>query len=175
MIDPEDRPDILNLSFSAFTEDDEPPPAISGVLRRLTDDGVVAVASAGNDGSCRAAFPAALSYVVAVGALSPLGQAFFSNYGPWVDACAPGVDVVSRYFTDDGKTKDSDGDLFAGWASWSGTSFAAPAVVGAIVARSSAVPAASPARERLASAVKAVVREPSLMRYPGLGTIVNVT
>ena len=38
--------------------------------------------------------------MIAVGALDAGGRAAFSNFGSWVDACAPGVDVVSTFFTD---------------------------------------------------------------------------
>jgi hypothetical protein len=80
-----------------------------------------------------------------------------------VRACAPGVDVVSTFFTQ----WDAQGDeKFAGWARWSGTSFAAPAVVGALAR----------AMQRGLSgedAVAVVIDDPSLLRIPGLGTVVN--
>jgi subtilisin family serine protease len=44
-------------------------------------------------------FPAALPSVVSVGALDQSGRADFSNFGGWVDCCAPGVDVVSTFFS----------------------------------------------------------------------------
>ena len=50
----------------------------------------------------------------------------FSPDAPWVDALAPGVDVVS--------TCDAVGDGTGVFARWSGTSFAAAAVTGAIAA-----------------------------------------
>jgi len=69
--------------------------------------------------------------VVSVGAVGPSGRAWFSNYGGWVDACAPGIDVVSTYFTSH-KESAAPGRKFEGWATWSGTSFAAPKVAAAI-------------------------------------------
>ena len=72
--------------------------------------------------------------MVGVGAVDADGRSVFSNFGPWVDASAPGVDVVSTFFTEFDDT-DADGvcvDRYRGWASWSGTSFAAPKVAGAI-------------------------------------------
>ena len=58
----------------------------------------VVVASAGNDATSRRTYPAALPGVVGVGALDGNRPAAFSNFGPWVDACAPAVDVVSTFF-----------------------------------------------------------------------------
>ena len=95
------------------------------------------IASAGNNGSCRQYFPAALPDVIAVGALDSAGRAAFSNFGPWVDACAPGVEVVSTFFTDHKDRLDGSNGVvnqYRGWASWSGTSFAAPKVA-AVVAQ----------------------------------------
>ena len=40
----------------------------------------------------------ALHRVIGVGAVTAAGRAWFSNFGGWVDACAPGVDVVSTFF-----------------------------------------------------------------------------
>ena len=66
--------------------------------------------------------------------------AWFSNFGGWVDACAPGVDVVSTFFdfSEDLALFPELDDLkprqFNGWARWSGTSFSAPKVA-AIVAQ----------------------------------------
>ena len=60
-------------------------------------------------------------------------QAWFSNFGPWVDACAPGVDVVSTFFDEfDEVLPDRPPREYRGWARWSGTSFSAPKVAAAI-------------------------------------------
>lgn len=51
--------------------------------------------AAGNDGYQFGA-PASYSGCIAVGAITPYGaRSTFSNYGEWVDICAPGVDVLS--------------------------------------------------------------------------------
>lgn len=84
--------------------------------------------------------------LVAVGALNPDGTAaLFSNDGPWVRAWRPGAAVVSTVPTtfdggqqassrvegDDGTRSTIDPDNFAsGFATWSGTSFAAPILAG---------------------------------------------
>lgn len=132
---------------------------------------VVFVAAAGNEGSCVEQYPAALPSVIGVAALGPTGPAPWSNYGKWVDACAPGADIVSSFFAEfDGDTPPINGldsDDFVQWATWSGTSFAAPVVVAAL------------AREMVttsctaAEAVDRVVRAPHLARLPYMGTIVN--
>ena len=98
-------------------------------MRGLQRSGWVVVASAGNDATCQPAYPAALPDVVAVGALGQFGPAPFTNYGPWVRACAPGVDVVSTFFEQWQSTIDA-AERYEEWVRWSGTSFAAPAVTG---------------------------------------------
>ena len=107
------------------------------------------------------------------GAVGPAGPAPFTNYGPWVRASAPGVDVVSSFFSTfrgpaQATTRGgADPDDFAEWATWSGTSFAAPVVVAALARQLQA--GASPAE-----AVACVVDAPGLLRIPDLGTIVNL-
>ena len=161
---------VLNLSFGGYTMDG--PGLLATAIRRAQARGYVVVASAGNDGVCRPAYPAALPDVISVGAIGPAGPAPFSNHGPSVRACAPGVDLVSTFFTGvDGPQPESDGydpDEFEGCALWSGTSFSAPIVAGAL------------AHHKLTrgvtmrDAVDRVIDDPSLLRIPGLGTVVNV-
>jgi hypothetical protein len=90
--------DLVVMGFGTYGTDDRPPP-MAGAIRRLLRTALV-VAAAGNDGTARPYFPAALPGVLGVGALDAGGRAAFSNFGPWVDACAPGIDVVSTFFTD---------------------------------------------------------------------------
>lgn len=123
--------DIVVMSFGTYGAQDEAPP-LADAIGLLTSS--VVVASAGNDATSRRYYPAALPGVIAVAALDSGGRAAFSNFGGWVDACAPGVDVVSTFFTNFDDT-DPDGsvvDRYRGWASWSGTSFAAPRVAATI-------------------------------------------
>ena len=159
---------IVNLSFGGYVL--EHPHLMARAVRRLQRLGVVVVASAGNDGTCRPTYPAALPGVVSVGAIGPGGPAPFTNYGSWVRACAPGVDLLSAFFRDVDSSAGGDGDpgRFDGWALWSGTSFAAPVVVGAL-ARTMR-DAGCTAEE----AVNRVIDAPALMRIPYLGTVVNV-
>jgi hypothetical protein len=165
---------ILNLSFGGHAEDMEPDEMwlLARAIRQVQAAGAVVVASAGNAATSRPSYPACLPGVVSVGALGEYGPAPFTNYGPWVRACAPGVDTVSAFYT---KFKGPirlgpiDPDNFNGWARWSGTSFAAPVVVAAL------------AREMLrskcsaADAVRSVIDAPKLFRIPYLGTVVNLS
>ena len=160
------RVDVAVMSFGGyFTSDD---PGVFGTeLRRLLGD-AVAVGSAGNDASCRPYFPAALPDVIGVGGLDAGGRAWFSNFGPWVDACAPAVDVVSTFFDD--FTERLDGEAlrhFDGWARWSGTSFAAPKVA-ALIAQERYLHGGTPreAWHRLTSHRH--------LRHADLGTVCNV-
>ncbi len=122
------------------------------------------VAAAGNHGKTdqhhTPVWPAALPDVVAVGASSEPGSEFSPNL-PWVTCTAPGVNVVGAYLhhavtmptrlpprlaREDTDARmlpagriapqDTTGDpvRFDGYARWSGTSFAAATVSGAVAA-----------------------------------------
>jgi subtilisin family serine protease len=164
------QPEFLNLSFGGYVW--ERAPMLSAAVLRAQRRGTVVVASAGNDSTCRPSFPAAIPGVVSVGAIGPRGPAWFSNYGDWVRACAPGTDVVSSFFASfDGKQPPSGGrdiDNFRSWARWSGTSFSTPVVIGALV-REMRASRCSPTE-----AVAHLIDAPWLGRIPGLGTVVNI-
>ena len=163
------RPDVLSLSFGGTAA--EPPLVLAGGIALVQLSGVVVVASAGNDGSCQPQYPAAFDGVVAVAALGPDGPAPWTNYGSWVDACAPGTDLVSAFFADfDGPLPPvgaSDPDRFQEWAIWSGTSFATPVVVAALVRELEwgAVDGRA--------AVERLIHSPAAVRIPNLGTVVT--
>lgn len=165
---------ILNLSFGGHAADLQPGEMwyLARAVRKVQQKRAVVVASAGNDATSRRSYPGCLPGVVAVAALSSNGPAPFTNYGPWVRACAPGTNVVSSFFTNfDGPVEVGviDPDEFQGWARWSGTSFAAPVVVAAL------------AREMVRTnctageAVTQVIDTPGLLAVPGLGTVVNIS
>ncbi len=130
---PDPHRTILSLSFGGYVL--ERPHLMARTIRKIQHTGVQVVASAGNDATSTPTYPAALPDVLGVGALSPTGPAYFTNYGPWVEACAPGYDLLSTFFRnfngpDPVDDYGEDPDHFTGWALWSGTSFAGPVVVG---------------------------------------------
>ncbi|MCO5970736.1 S8 family peptidase [Actinoallomurus soli] len=162
------RAEVVNLSFGCHTYDDRPSPLVARAIAALGRRTVV-VACAGNHASDRPFWPAALKNVIAVAALDGDERAAFSDHGPWVDACAPGVDVHSCFVRFDGprpRVAGIDPDDFTGYAVWSGTSFAAPAVAGAIAALAAA--------EDLPAPVAAArLLDPAAHRvHPGLGVVV---
>ncbi|HYP45419.1 MAG TPA: S8 family serine peptidase [Propionibacteriaceae bacterium] len=140
--------DILNLSFLCYTEDGQPPLVLATAVDRL-DPGLVVVAAAGNHGRghensdsehkdqdhLKPAWPAALDDVVAVGSCDADGKrADFSPRAPWIDLHAPGVALRSTFLNRATLTPGSAAVEFGGFASWSGTSFSAALVSGAIAA-----------------------------------------
>jgi Subtilase family len=148
---------VLTMPFGGYSHDDLGMLATSAALRYLFDrrPDLVAVAGAGNDATNKPYFPAADRGVIAVGAVQRDAsgrwrRACFSNYGPWVDASAPGVNVLSTFLHYEGPMVPREvlaqciGRLggedrmpsgrFTGRAYWSGTSFAAPVVAAAIAA-----------------------------------------
>ncbi len=111
--------DVINLSLGT--------PYDSQTLRKAVADaqaqGVVIIAAAGNDAGDTFQYPAAYPGVIAVTAVNGENiKPDFANYGAdWVDMAAPGVGIVSTIVGPEG----------SGYATWSGTSMAAPFVTGA--------------------------------------------
>jgi hypothetical protein len=169
---PGDRGCVLNLSFGGYVM--EHGDVLASAILEAQARGYVVVSSAGNDGVCTPTIPASLPDVVGVGAIGPDGPALFSNYGPWVRACAPGVDLVSTFFRQflgaetPATPLDPDPDNFADWARWSGTSFSAPVVAGALAQH------ARVHQVSMADSVTQVIDNPLLLRIADLGTVVNV-
>ncbi|HEX5188000.1 MAG TPA: S8/S53 family peptidase [Streptosporangiaceae bacterium] len=136
-------PDLISMSAGGYTRENVPSLAFQALWEeRLSQVGGVAfVAAAGNDGRAAPFWPAAFPWCVGVGSMSRDGQrrSWFSNHGAWVDAYAPGEDIVNAYArlkymtVTDGTVRDTS----AGIVKWSGTSFATPIVTGLIAARMS--------------------------------------
>jgi hypothetical protein len=190
-----DDVDILNLSLGGYCFDGDMVATVAQ-LKALAfrNPGLVIVAAAGNDGTDVPFLPAALPNVVSVAAVTRNGEgeperACFSNYGPWVDACAEGVDRVSTFLEFDGELATYEpphacqadqepgataaaapaavSRTFQRRAKWSGTSFAAPLVTAAIAQRMEAE------RQTAREAARDLVFAPGLPRLPGLGVFVE--
>jgi subtilisin len=127
--------DIISLSLGSPT----PQTAIRIRTELAYDRGIVCIAATGNEGTS-VSFPAAFPSVVAVSAIGKFGSypedslhketesrtisadgeyfvANFSNYGPEVALCAPGVAIASTV-------------PGGGYGAWDGTSMACPQVSG---------------------------------------------
>ena len=109
----DDGAQIINLSLGGANASQLLQDAVNYALER----NVLVVAAAGNNGSGSVLYPALYEGVISVGASGrDLNPATFSNYGK-IDLWAPGVEVLS--LTVQGE-----------YASFNGTSFAAPNVSG---------------------------------------------
>jgi Subtilase family/TIR domain len=133
---------IVNLSVGTETADDEQPVALGVALEIIDEESrqagleTVVVAAAGNFGHDRPCFPAAFSTVTAVAAVTQqMLPAQWSSRGVWVDVSTIGEGVRST-FVPGLVSPDVDLDFVQfpedAWALWSGTSFAAAQVTGAI-------------------------------------------
>ncbi len=117
--------DIINMSFGVYDNSYLLVKACSTAVA----NGVTMVAATGNDSTFMPIFPAALNGVIAVSALDTTEAiAWFSNYGEYIDVCAPAVNLYSS---------------LAGtyqWGTWSGTSFGAAVVSGTCALAKAAFP-----------------------------------
>lgn len=87
-----EKVDVISMSLGGMWST----PAERAAVLSADKAGIVVVAASGNDGSGRVSYPAALSTVIAVGAIdNTLHKADFSQYGPELAVVAPGVAVVS--------------------------------------------------------------------------------
>jgi serine protease len=144
---------VINLSLGG--------PDNSTLLQQAVDRavqaGVTVVAAAGNDGRGRVDFPAALSNVIAVGAVDARKElAPYSNFGPEIDVVAPGgngrrdddndrlPDAVFQQMPDPDFVAIGRHDVF-GYFGLQGTSMASPhvaAVAALLVSQGITQPAA---------------------------------
>jgi subtilisin family serine protease len=146
----EDGAQIVNLSLGCQTQDNMPPIAIQAALEIITewarerDRDILVVAAAGNSGDATAMWPAALSSptfptVVSVAGLKPdMHPAPWSTRGYWVTCSTIGQGLLSTYVQgQDPPQPGGPGQVFGpdSWAVWSGTSFAAPQIAGALARR----------------------------------------
>jgi subtilisin family serine protease len=137
----EDGADIIHMSLGTMTVDNLPPlPFILAMDTAVkARPHLLVVASAGNTGLDTPMFPAAMKGVVGVGALAAdLTPAPWSNHGFWLTCSAVGVGITSTFVRGDERHTDATGGVVTqhfghnAWAIWSGTSFSAPQIAGAV-------------------------------------------
>lgn len=181
------RPHVVNLSFGVDVHSTQGVGELEGAIDEMlrAQWRPVIVAAAGNHGCTARVLPAAFPGVVAAGAVGPDGQRavrdlsqpfpfehWESNYGDWLDVGAVGVEVVSAFPPPDRGLARCDGkasgELSTGFAVWEGTSFAAPAIAGAIAHRAAA--------DRLTpvDALQSLLEEPGIPYAEGIGPVPNL-
>ena len=105
--------DVINLSIAGPT----PSTVIADAVSYARNHGVVVVAAAGNEGTTRLFYPAALPGVISVAATTSADALYtWSNHGSLVKLAAPGCAYT--------------GKPGPAWSWWCGTSFATPVVAG---------------------------------------------
>ena len=121
------------------------------IYSEVRDRGIIVVASAGNDGSDVAIYPAAYENVVSVSAVTiDETLASYSNYGSTVDVAAPGGSSTDTNWDGymDGVLStsgdDSSGSIEMTYAFATGTSLAAPHVSGVVALMKSLYPGLAP-------------------------------
>ena len=141
---------VINMSFG--TTDPTAAAVLQAMVNEAAAANIVVVASAGNTGTDTPTWPAACDSVVAVASTNASNlRSTWSNWGWYVDCCAPGEDVVStlarNYLYDDYSFAYFQVyfgfDGMHAYMSNSGSSFAAPLVSGAVALLRSHVPWAS--------------------------------
>ncbi|HEX8631696.1 MAG TPA: S8/S53 family peptidase [Catenuloplanes sp.] len=143
---------IINASLGTPGIGGEAPLSLSDAVATMKEKypDVLIVASAGNNGSTEPMYPAAMDHVVAVGALTDdLRGAPFSSRGKWVDCSTVGVGVVSTFVA--GTLPPEVDPLIPdftfpanSWTVWTGTSFSAPQISGAVAVLCQNTPGLSP-------------------------------
>jgi hypothetical protein len=128
---------VINMSLGG-----SPAPALDAATCRAIDEGITVVVAAGNESQdAYTSSPARVKQAITVCAMEEGDTfAYFSNHGPGVDLCAPGVGIRSA---------KPDG----GSQVMQGTSMASPHVAGAAAIVLGAVPGAAPSAvaERIVS------------------------
>lgn len=142
----ENNADIINMSLGGYTYAQLEKDTIDAAI----NEGIVIIASAGNDYTNQPHYPSGYENVISVSA-TDIGNDFWldtcidrddnqfscgSNYGSTIDIAAPGVGITSTVPSSyelpvDGSENPPSGITGSGkYASWSGTSMAAPHVAG---------------------------------------------
>lgn len=125
--------DVVNMSFGGYSLE----PVTQAYLEDCSNAGVVVVSSYGNDKRCtQSIYPACYGDVIGVSAVKQdlSFASTYSNYGAGVDLAAPGSDIYTACPMDLSVN---------GYASVTGTSFAAPYVSAAVALTMAYMPGAS--------------------------------
>jgi subtilisin family serine protease len=141
---------VVSISAGGPTHHHREPLSFHGLRELFEHNDAVLIAAAGNGSTADPFFPAALSWVVGVGALDspPAQKAPFSNFGSNANVYAPGTNLVNAYASGTyayfQPPQDGQKQGFDGLAQWSGTSFATPMVSGLVAARMSVLNESAP-------------------------------
>ncbi len=120
--------DVISLSWGGTSSSQ----TAQNVITAAWNAGSVVVAAAGNSGVNQLHYPSAYTNCVAVASTgSTDAKSSFSNYGTWIDVCAPGSSIYSTIPTNT-------------YVSMSGTSMACPIVAGLVGLMKSLNPALTP-------------------------------
>lgn len=114
---------VINMSFSLF--EGFKFKKLTDTCNLLKDNGIVLVASAGNECADTYVEPSDIESVISVMSTDQSNnKASDSGYGEYKDICAPGAGIYS--------TSDPTSIVNREYATWYGTSFAAPLVTGTV-------------------------------------------
>lgn len=152
--------DIINMSLGGPTYCKMEKDAVAYAYSQ----GVAVFCAAGNENTNSLHYPAGYTGAISVGAVDrSLGRAFFSNSGSKVKYSAPGVDIVSTYYTGSNA-----------YASMSGTSMACPIVAGEAAVILGAMGNKTRNKARLDTLIKTMNKGAVSPKDSGLGKIVNL-
>jgi hypothetical protein len=166
--------DIICLSFGIAAKDENDVAVLYEGVKYLASKGKVLIAAAGNSADLvdknggydpdLQFYPAAFKEVIGVGAVDANGEpAPFSPERDWIDVWSYGVNVVSSFPVANVRWSPTSPRLhFDGWASWSGSSMAAPRVAAAIA--DAAARSGTSARD-IGECIKKEARERAPIRF----------